>query len=247
MAYRVNLTLPRTPEIGRALSLTLPIVSDGNAAQTASGGTLTVRLGSLTLLDEVAITSAGPPASYSLLAATTEDQAPSAEWQEIWTLTGLGTFTWSGYLVRYSFRSTLADAHLEQRHPEILSLLPPGEATAEKYRVAASEQVQKDLIKKGRRPWLVVDSWALHDAELYFALHLWAQDARMRTAGASASTYRELADEYLAQYRAELGPGGVTFRYDGDEDGVVNGDQVETAVSSGIVLSAGPRRRQWVA
>jgi hypothetical protein len=242
MGYRVNRTLPRTVEIGRAQTLTLPIVSDASGAMTPTGAsTLTVRLGSLTLLDEVSVTL-GPPPSYSLLAATTTDQAPSDEYQEVWTLAGLGTFTWSGYLVRYGYYPTLSDTHLEQRHPEILSLLPPGETTAEKYRVAAGERVQRELIKKGRRPWLIVDSWALHDAELYFALHLWAQDAKQRTR--NDSTYAELSREYLAQFQHELGPGGVQFRYDEDQDGLIDSSQVETATSSGIVLSAGPRRRR---
>lgn len=242
MGYRVNLSLPRTAEIGRSNVLTLPIVDDAGATQTpGSGSTLTVRLGTLVLLDEVAVPAAAP-AAYTMTAGTTTGQAPSAEYQEIWTLAGLGTFTWSGFLVRYAYYPTVTETHLLQRHPELLDLLPAGETTAEKYLIAAADQVQKALMKRGRRPWLVVDSWALHDAELYYALHLWAQDARMRTAGAPSNTYRELAAEYLQGFKDELGPNGVQFRYDDDEDGVVSADQVETPVASGVVLTGGPRR-----
>jgi hypothetical protein len=243
MPYRIDQPLPRIVELGRAATLPLPIRSDANAAQTLVSATLTVRLGSTILLDAVAATTLGPPASYSLLAATTTDLSPSDEWLESWA-TDLGVFTYSGYLVRSAYHSHVTDSALQQLHPEFLGFLPPGETTGEKFRVAATEQIQRDLIKKGRRPWLIFDEWALYDAERYFAMHLWANDRAVSTSG--DSDYARLAADYLEKYRAEWGT--VSFRYDLDEDGAIDEDETETASPGGITLTAGrPRRTLLVA
>jgi len=237
VSYAVAIPTPRTPQIGRALALTLPLYSEAGVLQTVASGTITVRLGSQVLVDELAITPGAPP-SYTLLATATQDLAPSDEYQEIWT-TPLGQFTHGGFLVRHAYYSTVNDTHLQERHPELLQLLPPGETTAEKFRRQANEKIQRDLLKQGRRPWLIVDAWALHDAEKFLALHTWANDAAMRTSG--TSDYLRLAREYLAAYEREMG--SVSFRFDESESGQAS-SAMESAEASGIVLSAGPRRRR---
>jgi hypothetical protein len=244
MAYRIGLTLGREVVRGRAMSLTLPLVDDaGNAQTAAAGATLSVWLGSTLLLDEVEVVE-GPPASYALTALEVPATlALSAEWLEVWT-TSLGVFTVSGWLVRRGYASRVTDSTLQQVHPEILHLLPPGETTAEKFRVKASEKIQRELLNKGRRPWLVFEVTALLDAEVYLALHYWAQDAAMRTSG--TSTYATLAREFWAAFEREWAR--VSFNYDADEDGLIDEADKQTAEPSGILLTQGrSRSRGWAA
>lgn len=239
MSYSVALALPRMPQIGRQTALTLPVYSEAGTLQTLGAGTVTVRLGSRVLVDEASYTP-GTPGSYTLLAAATEDEAPSDDYQEVWT-TDLGVFTVGGYLVRYGYYPTVTDTHLQERHPELLSQLPPGETTAEKFRRQAAEKVQRDLLKQGRRPWLIVDPWALHDAEKFMALHVWANDAAQRTSG--SSEFSRLQREYLALYEREMS--SLSFRYDDAETGVVSENSEVSAQAGAVVLTAGrPRKRR---
>lgn len=238
MAYRVELSLPRIVERGRAASLTLPVFSDADAEQTAGGGTLSIWSGGTKIVDEATIT-VGPPASYSLLAATTTDLALTDDWTEVWTLTNLGVFRHGGFLVRHAYHSRVTDTHLEQVHPEILDLLPPGETTPEKFRVKASEKIQRELLNKGRRPWLIFEPYALLDAEVYLALHYWAQDAAMRTTG--LTNYAGLARDYYAAFEREWSR--VAFsHYDDDEDGLPGDGGPVTADYGAVILTSGPPR-----
>ncbi len=240
MAYRVAIDLPRVVQIGRAASLTLPVHSDAGGQQTASSGTLTVTVGGVTVLNEVSVTP-GPPASYALLAASTSSLGPSESWVETWTLAGLDRFTHTGYIVRQAYYSHLTDSAMEDVHPELLSLLPPGEVTAERARRAASGWLQRRLLNKGRRPWLVWDQWALHEPELWRALGIWANDAALRVnGGGAASEYKARAKEYMDRADAEFD--AVSFRYDSEQTGVIDAEDVATAGPSVIMIGQG---RPW--
>jgi hypothetical protein len=241
VAYRVELSLPRVVQIGRSASLTLPVRNDADAQQTASGGTLTLTVGGVTVLDAVVI-APGPPASYALLAATTEDLSPSDEWVETWTLTGVERFTHTGFLVRKGYYSHVTDAALEQVHPELLQLLPPSETSAEKFRVQSSEWIQRQLLNKGSRPWLIWDEWALFDADQWYSLALWTNDLAFRTP--NSQDLKERAKDYFDRAKAAFD--GVSFRYDRDETGVIDADEVQTAAPGAMFLTAGrPRGGQW--
>lgn len=246
MGFRVQLSLPRVVERNRAATLPLPVRSDADAEQTATlaGSTLTVRLGSKTLLDAVQITTEGPPASYSLLAATTANEGYSDEWYEEWNLQGIGVVPHTGYLVHTAYYSHVTDGDLQALHPELLDFLPPGETSAEKFRVRSDQFIQRALIRKGRRPWLIFDQWALHDPEVYFALSLWANDAALRTNGSARSEYTKKAAEYKADFERLFGQ--VQFRYDESESGILSDATTESAEPSGITFTSGrPRSRGY--
>jgi hypothetical protein len=240
MAYRVEMPLPRVVEIGRTATLDLPVRTAAGAVVEVTSGTLTVKLGSVVLVDEASIVagSATVDATYSLLGTVHDDLEPSDDYLETWT-TPVGVFTVSGYLVLTAYHSHVTDTALEGYHPELLDLLPPGETTAEKFRTMASERVQRELIKRGRRPWLIFDEWALYDSESYLALSYWASDASLRTTG--TTDYARLAREYMTMFQSDWN--AVAFRYDEDEDGDISeGEEMETAAPAGITLTAGRPR-----
>lgn len=241
MSYRIALSTSREVVRGRAMTLTLPIVDDAGTAQTpTAGATLSVWVGQTRVLDEVDVVE-GTTSTYGLVAGDTSALALSDEWLEVWT-TSLGVFQVAGHLVRRGYSSHVTDADLQRVHPEILNLLPPGETTTAKFRIKASEKLQRELANKGRRPWLIFEPTALLDAEVYLALHYWAQDAAMRTSG--SSTYAQLARDFWSAFEREWDR--VQFAYDADEDGLVDAGDREQAEPSGIVLTAGrPRSRAW--
>lgn len=236
MTYRVELPLSRVVVRGEAATLTLPVRDDTDAEQTASSGTISIYLGTTTLVDAASVTSVGPPASYSLLAATTTDQVLSDEWVEVWDLDGLDTFTVRGYLVRRGYHSRVTDKSLKDKHPEILSTLPQGETTSERFRRSASETIQRKLIAQGRRPWLIFDSDSLYEIEVYLALALWARDCWSRSVG--GPDWLELAEVYDG--KAESLWTQQSFGYDADEDGLLSDDEDGTsALKASVTLTSG--------
>lgn len=245
MAYRVALPLARVVERGVATTLTCPVLDDDNAEQTpGAASTVQILIGSRELLPATTIDSAGPPATHTIAAALTADESLTGDWKEVWTLENLKTFTVRGYLVRNAYHSRLVDQQLQDVHRELYDLLPPGETTGKRFRRMASEMIQRMLLRKGRRPWLIFDPDQLVDAELYFALHYWANDASMRHRG--NVDYASKAREYWQ--KAENFFDAATFDYDRTETGVVdNSDEKEGVSTPGYVATSGSprRRRRW--
>ena len=231
--------IPRMIERGSTQVLTLPVYGDdGTSAQTATSGTVSIYDGSAAIVEDQTVT-VGPPASHTLAGSATADRGLSERLLEVWTLTISGTvhtLTRPAYLMRRVLTPTLIDADLVEYHSDILSLLDPDETTLEKPRTAAWEFVQRKLIRNGRRPQLVIDSWQLRDLHAYRTLELFFRDA---AASVGDGRYVELAREYAELTAAAWSE--ISFRYDADEDGYV-GDQLdETTPGQGVVYLSAPK------
>lgn len=234
-------TLPRIVERGVAATLTLDVRDDSGTAVTFTAGTLTIMDGTFEVLAATAFTT-GAPASYSLLAATTSSRTLSDDWIETWTGTISGspyTFTRRGYLVRTAFYPTLTDTDLTARHTELDRNRPPTISSYSKYRNAAHELIQRRLLAKGRRPWLIFDTWALFDAHLAATLMLIAKDF---ATALNATRWTELAAQYAAEYEAAFN--AITFSYDTSEEGTLTDDAKKSA-NPVLTFTAGNPGRGW--
>lgn len=233
---------PRIIERGVATSLTADVYSAANAQQTATVATLTIKDGGETVIDAASATSLGPPASYSLLAATTTSRSLSDRWLEIWSMTISGSpyvFRRPAYLVRHAFFPTITDTDLTNRHAELDNLIGTNLDDFSTYREAAREKIERRLIKKGRRPHLIFDSWALFDLHLALTLHLIFRDW---ASSIGDGRYTQLTEEYRLEYEREWE--ALTFRFDDDEGGTIDHDVTESATPS-LVLTAGPAVRRF--
>lgn len=238
-----KVTGPRVVMLGVEQPLTIDVYDEDDNQQTATAGTVKILIGGRELVATTAATSLGPPASYTLPAATTEDESPTEHWLEVWSLTIDGTvevFQVAGHLARRTFRPTVTDAELVNRHRALSRIRASGDADFSVHRELARQQMERDLIKRGRRPWLIFDNWALHDAHTYLSLALVLRDAGHSVAG---SAYTEEAREYMDMYRAEMD--AVKFRWDHDETGKIDNTIAESAMGP-LAITAGPMRRQRV-
>jgi hypothetical protein len=231
--------LPRMIERGASQVLTLPVyAADGTAQATASSGTVSIYAGSTAIVTDAAV-SVGPPAAYTLAGSATTDQSLSEEWLEIWKLTISGTeytFQRPAYLVRRVLYATLIDADLVEYHSDLLSLLDPDESNLQKYRDNAWSSVQTALIRKGRRPQLVIDSWQLRQLHAFRTLELFFRDA---ASSVGDGRYIELAREYGELAAEEWA--ALSFRYDASEDGYIGTALDETTAGSGVVYLSAPK------
>jgi hypothetical protein len=242
----VRSTLPRTIERGVTTTLTLDVYSDASVQQTIEGtppGTVTITAGSTAIVSAGAVT-ASTPATYSLAGSVTEGLGLSDRWLEVWSVTVGSTpylFRQPAMLVRHAFHPTITDQDLTSRHSDLLdsSVLPAGLTSYETYRTAASEMIQRALLRKGRRPWLIFDAWELVDAHISATLALIFDDL---ASSIGDGRYRILArgEDGRSGYHAEWVRQfeGCQFRYDESETGTI--DTNDTVTTSPVVtLSAG--------
>ena len=157
---------------------------------------------------------------------------------EIWTLTNavgdVVTARRAGHLVRNILYPMVTDSDLIARHARIEDIRPPTLPDFSTYIQTAWEMLNRDLIKRGRRPELVLDSYALIDMHIFKTLELVFKDA---TTYVGDGRYHELMTFYAASYREEWDI--VQFHYDRGQDGAIDDAQRE-AVAPSIWLGEPP-------
>lgn len=243
--------LPRLILVGsgvtQAQSLTLEVHDDEAAAsaseQTPTSGTLTLYDGATKLLDAVAVT-AGAPSTYSLAAASVTSQGLSEGGLEVWRMTIGGTiyeFTRPCMFVRRVYRPTIIDEDLiNGRHYNLNNIRPDALTSWATYRRESDNWIQRKMLDKGRRPWLVFDDASVRLAHIRHTLWAIFHDA---ASWIGDGRYDALAKEY----GGEDGEGGsaasafenAKFRYDGLETGTIDSKEQVTN-NPAIVLTAGP-------
>ena len=216
-------------------------LTQAGAAITPTVGTFTLKQGSNTLLDAVPCTTLGAsltPTSgtYDLLAADTSGQPLGTDYLEIWTFTGANPghtppvtveFRRPAYLVRSALWPVVSDVDLVARHSRLDDLLPPGQTNWGSYRELAWEILNRDLIKKGRRPELILDPFALIDAHVFKTLELIFRDLSTLVGD---GRYTEFAILYGEAYTAEWEV--IQFRYDRNEDNAIDPGELESGSPS---------------
>ncbi len=227
--------LPRM--IQRAADTTLDVTwfEDGAAlVAPVVSATFTLKQGTRVLVDNVAATTVGGPiysATYDLNGTVTQDLNFSDTMLEVWTLTSLAGVTVtarrSGHLVRTILYPMVTDSDLIARHARINDIKPPTVPNFSPYIDLAWEMINRDLLKKGRRPELVLDSYALIDMHVYKSLELIFRDA---TTFVGDGRYSDLAERYAGAYFDEWE--NVQFRYDRNENDALEDGEREAAAPS---------------
>jgi len=227
-------------EVGVANIVTLDIrdstKSDvGDADQkTATEGTYTLFSGSVILVDTVAVTTVGPPASYTIPAGTLPSTiALSSKLQERWDLTIDGRverFVVPASLCRFIPRPVITDTDLINLHTDLRRLVDTDEDDFGRQRDEAWVWVVKQLEYRGRRPELVLDSTDLRDAHIARSLFVLFRDYANSTT--TDQRYAKLAEDY--EERAQKALDTVPMDYDSDEDGF---DDSSSTVASTPTLS----------
>jgi hypothetical protein len=239
VAYVARYALPQFVQRALTSTLSLDVYNDAGTQQTVDSGTVSVYAGSRLIVDAAAVSVGGSvSATYSLTAATTTDESLSDNWLGVWTLTIGGNvvqaFQRPISLVRRIFEPVITDTDLLELHPDLNALLCPDTTTWQTQRDAAFDMIERGLLKRGRRPQLIMDSWALLDLHRFQTLQLIFMDA---ASSVSDGRYRQLADKYSELLDKEWG--SVQFRYDADEDGLLD-DGAQIGSRPMLYLSSSP-------
>jgi hypothetical protein len=209
-------------EVGADSRLTAPVYH-GGALVAATGGTISIfDDANVAVIDGAAVTLDGGVAEYTVAAATTAARHPTEGWRAEWsiTLTGGDVVRPRGlvYLVRRRLYPTISDVDVAQRVPSLAldnPARPTSVASYQGYIDEADTIVQSALIRKGRRPWLVLDPWALRECWLTKTLHL-IYSSLSSTAAPGEVGYRDTADAYRDEYNVAWSEASVILDYDQD-------------------------------
>lgn len=228
--------LPRMIKRGEDQSLDVTWWEDGSPILlTMASANVTIKHGSRIIVDDQPATTIGgtTSATYLLTSAITAGLSLTDTMLEIWTLRG-GivppgvpveiSARKSGHLVRTVLFPMIVDSDLFARHARLDDIRPPSLVDFSGYIATAWEILNRDLLKKGRRPELVLDSYALVDAHLYKTLEIVFRDA---ITFVGDGRYNDLAMMYAADYAKEWDT--VLFRYDRDEDDALSDAEREAA------------------
>jgi len=148
------------------------------------------------------------------------------------------------WIVRSVLRPVVTVDDLVRRHRDLRDLVDGGDDAIAGYGIEAWASITADLITKGKRTNLIMESWALRKLHTLRWLALLFADAATRFAG--EDRYAALATRYGDDAAAEWDK-GLRFEYDTNQDGIA-----DTATASTNVLSitsgrgGGPRvTRGW--
>jgi len=238
--YTARFPLPYMLVRGRANTITLPIERGGSGI-TPTSGTVTVKDSSGAEFVSAAAITAADPSTYAILASVIPD---TTSLDDSWTVRWLVTFSDGevaefqniAYIIRRDLHPVITVADVLQKAPPFSATdAVPSTESVQTYMDEAWERIQRWLIKQGRRPELVLDSYALWDLHLAETLSdLYHQAVTSLNAG--GATFDDW--QYWRNKAKDL-RGEISLIYDADEDDLVNDER--RGMQGGIFLTAGPR------
>lgn len=211
MPISTDYSLPTFLERAKTVVLTMPVYSGGSTPTEPSAGTFTLYDGSKAVITTGAVTITAGVATYTVTAGVLPSTiALSDAWQEEWALTVDGvveTIRRDCYLCLRSLYNVVNEAMLLRRVTDLYNLKPASMVNFQGFIDEAWSAVQGRLLQDGRRPFLVMNSWALKDTTLettlafiFDDLDTYMGDGRYQ---AKSTEHREAAERAFTTLRLE--------------------------------------------
>jgi hypothetical protein len=216
--------LPRFIQVAKAVTVDEYIKEDGAVASMASAKYNLYDENSNLIVDGAAATlnPLTGNLSYAIpLSVLPDTLTLSEDWLEEWVVTmtdgRIETIRREASLVLRLLYALVTDADLLERHSDLNNMLPEGVTNWQKYIVAAWKKINAKLLTGGKRPYLILSSWALRELHVCMTLELIFTDLMTYSAGGPGK-YSDLATKYQRCVKAEWD--GMQLTYDYGETGV---------------------------
>jgi len=211
MAISTDFSLPTFLERAKTAVLSMPVYTSGSTPAAPTAGTFTLYDGNKAVITTGAVTVTAGVATYTVTDAVLPSTvALSDAWQEEWVLTVDGvveTIRRDAYLCLRSLYNVVNEAMLLRRVTDLYQLKPASMTNFQGFIDEAWSTVQGRLLQDGRRPFLVMNSWALKDttldttlAYIFDDLDTYMGDGRYQ---AKAKEHREAAERAFTTLRLE--------------------------------------------
>lgn len=236
--YSLRARLPQFITRGRDNAIECAIYDSAGDIAAPSSGTVDVYdQNGQKVVDGAAVVVASSKATYTIPAASVPvTLSLSTLYQVRWLLDfGDGvdrTFVEAAHLVRWQLKAPATEADLTEVHQELGSSFSPTDLSV--YLRRGWESIVRRILRDGRAPWLVLDSFALYDLQVYKALYFVYMDAASSVG--AGGRYQELAEHYAGLLEAEWDK--ITWTYDEDADGFPDADERGSAGTPGVWLAA---------
>lgn len=228
LGYTTRQALPHLIELGRATTLSAPVYLDGTLTAPSAGTVSVYDEGGDVIVSAAAVTVTASVATYTVSGPLTSDLTPSDRWRVEWTLTVSGTtvpIRDEAALVRYRLRPTITDADIGQRIRILSTDLAARPTSATTYSAAIEEadiRVQTDLLREGRRPWLVVSASALRECWLSAAIAV-ILDGLAIAHASDGDPYAARARDWDERYERAMSRARVAMDWDDDGEADAGG------------------------
>lgn len=234
--YSTRAELPVLVEIGRATRLTCPLYADG-AAVAPSAATVTLYDAAEAVIVTAAADVSSGVAEYALGA---QSAAPSSRWRVEWSITvptapDAVVLSSTVYVVRRRLYPTIADADVGKRVPSLALTFAGRPTIVDSYSDAIEEadtEVQRLLIQADRRPWLVMEPWALRETWLCYTIAIIYEG--LVAAAAEGEPYGDLAARW--RERADMAFKAAQSQMDWDQDGDADSTERTALRPAGVWL-----------
>lgn len=192
-------SLPSFIERAKTVTLSMAIYEDGPSPLAPASGTFTLYDQSKVVVVTGAVTITSSIATFQVTAAVLPTSTQlSAEWQEEWVLTltdgRVETIRRDAYLCLRGLYNVVNEAMLLRRVSDLANLRHSSLASFQGYIDEAWSTVQGKLLQDGKRPYLVMNSWALKDVTLNYTLQYIFQDLETYMSG--EGRYAKRAQEH---------------------------------------------------
>jgi len=225
MAISTDYSLPTFLERAKTQVLSMPVYTESATPVAPSAGTFNLYDAAKTLITTGAVTVTGGVATYTVTAAMLPATLSLSDaWQEEWVLTVNGvveTVRRDCYLCLRTLYNVVNEAMLLRRVTDLNNLRPSTLSSFQGFRDEAWASVNSRLLQDGRRPFLILNSWALKDvlldttlAYIFEDLDTYMGDGRY---AARAKEHREAAERGFLSLRLEYDTSQSNKRSEADD------------------------------
>jgi hypothetical protein len=237
-----DFSLPSFIERAKTVTLSMAVYEDGPNPVAPVSGTFTLYNQSKVVVVTGAVTVTSSIATFQVTAAVIPTATLlSAEWQEEWVMTladgRVETIRRDAYLCLRGLYNPVNEAMLLRRVSDLQNLKHSSLTSFQGYIDEAWSTVEGMLLQDGKRPYLIMNSWALKEITLCYSLQYIFQDVETYMSG--EGRYAKRAKEYSEAASAAYAT--LKLEYDFSETNQRASADDSTAAISILYLNTPPR------
>lgn len=175
-----DFSTPSFIEREKTITLEMPVYEDGPSPVSPISGTFNLYDQNKTIIVTGPVVITNNIATFTIQSTSLPSTLSLSDlWQEEWVLTmssGVETIRRDAFLVLRSLYNVVNEAMLRRRVTDLASLKPSNIESFQGYIDEAFSDIQNKLIQAGKRPYLILNSYALKDVLVSTTLQYMFED-----------------------------------------------------------------------
>lgn len=237
-----DFSTPSFYERNKTITVSMPVYENGPSPVAPTSGTFSLYNQNKEVVVSGSATITNSIATYTVTSTVLASTLVLSDlWQEEWVLTmsdgSVETIRKDAFLVLRSLYNVVNEAMLKRKVTDLASLKPSTIDSFQGYINEAFSDIENKLIQAGKRPYLILNSYALKDVSLNTTLQYIFED--FETYMDSNGRFAQKAESY--KKNAELAWDSLKLEYDVSETNKRASAEISEPVVSVIYTNAPPR------